>query len=99
VDRDIKVTPAPREPSKDKREPTPRDKSSIKEERREPTKEREKEKRRDKRPSPSGEFDGDLSSVSNSSNGSSMPTSGDVIVVDDPRGELKLILKIKFKRV
>lgn len=91
VDRDIKVTPAPREPSKDKREPTPREKSSIKEEKRESTKDREddrkKDKRREKRPSPSGDFDGDLSSVSNSSNGSSMPANTDVVIVDDHRGK------------
>lgn len=91
----VKKTPI-REPSKDKREPTPREKSSLKEEKKEPTKDRddgdrekkrEKEKRRDKR-SASAEFEGDLSSVSNSSNGSSMPLNNDVVIVDDQRGEI-----------
>lgn len=73
----------------------------VKEEKRErETKEREdvvdhgrkrdkdKERRRDKRPSspPADTFEGDLSSVSNSSNGS-MPTA-DVVIVDDQRGEI-----------
>ena len=90
--REVKKTPI-REPSKDKREPTPREKSTIKEEKKEPpTKERDdggekkKEKRRDKR-SASVEFEGDLSSVSNSSNGSSMPVNNDVVVVEDQRGK------------
>lgn len=89
--REVKKTPI-REPSKDKREPTPREKSTIKEEKKEPTKERDdgsekkKEKRRDKR-SASVEFEGDLSSVSNSSNGSSMPINNDVVVVEDQRGK------------
>lgn len=73
----------------------------VKEEKRErETKEREdvvdhsrkrdkdKERRREKRASspPADSFEGDLSSVSNSSNGSMQPTA-DLVIVDDQRGE------------
>lgn len=94
VEREIKITPA-REMSKDKREPTPREKSSIKEEKREikerdDKREKEKEKRREKRPTSPVEFEGDLSSVSNSSNGSIIQPSNtnDVVIFDDHRGKL-----------
>jgi hypothetical protein len=96
VEREIKITPA-REASKDKREPTPREKSMKKDERRErETKEREDEntrkrdkdeKKREKRPTSPVEFEGDLSSVSNSSTGSIQPTA-DVVIVEEPRGML-----------
>lgn len=89
----------PREP----REPTPRDKPvkeiKLREEKRE-TKDREepdharkrdkdKERRREKRATspPADAFEGDLSSVSNSSNGSIHPTA-DIVIVDDQRGEI-----------
>lgn len=84
------------------REPTPREKSvreSRPKERESTTKERdgidglkkrEKDKdarRREKRPtSPLPEFEGDLSSVSNSSNGSIQP-SADLVIVEDQRGK------------
>jgi THO complex subunit 2 len=91
VEREIKITPA-REMSKDKREPTPREISSIKEEKREikerdDKREKEKEKRREKRPTSPVEFEGDLSSVSNSSNGSIIQPSNtnDVVIVDEHR--------------
>lgn len=84
-----------REPT---REPTPREKSVkhvTREEKREredsevsKKRDKEKEKRvREKRPSspPVDAFEGDLSSVSNSSNGSIQ--TADVVVVDDHRGE------------
>lgn len=49
--------------------------------------EKEKERRREKRASsPPDTFEGDLSSVSNSSNGS-LPASADVVIVEDQRGE------------
>lgn len=58
------------------------------------SKKRDKDKdtrRREKRPtSPLPEFEGDLSSVSNSSNGSVQP-SADIVIVDDQRG--KTIIK------
>lgn len=70
-----------REPSKDsKREPTPREKSTVKDR----DEKREKDKRREKR-SASAEFEGDLSSVS--SNGSSMPNNADVVIVEEQRGK------------
>lgn len=83
--------------SKDKREPTPREKSTIKEEKREikerddkRDKEKEREKRREKRPTSPVEFEGDLSSVSNSSNGSIIQPSNanDVVIVDEHRGKV-----------
>jgi len=105
AEREIKKETPIREASRDKREPTPRDKllkeAIRKEEKREATREREesentrkrdgkeaKERRREKRQSspPADAFEGDLSSVSNSSNGSAMPNP-DLIVVDDHRGE------------
>lgn len=98
VEREIKITPV-REMSKDKREPTPREKSTIKEEKRE-IKERdekrvdkERDKRREKRPTSPVEFEGDLSSVSNSSNGSIIQPSNanDVVIVDEHRGEFMSI--------
>jgi hypothetical protein len=51
--------------------------------------EKEKERRREKRPSspPADQFEGDLSSVSNSSSGS-MPPTADLVIVDDQRGEI-----------
>lgn len=112
AEREIKKnTPTPvREPSRDQREPTPREKPvkevKAKEDKRE-TKEREesdqvrkrdkdnKERRREKRqtsPAAADTFEGDLSSVSNSSNGSIHP-SGDVVIVEDQRGENLLLLK------
>lgn len=100
VEREVKITPA-REISKDRREPTPREKSVKEEKRDRETKEREdsehnrkrekeKDKRREKRPSSPVEFEGDLSSVSNSSNGSIQPNS-DVVIVDEPKGNNYLI--------
>ncbi|KAG5670760.1 hypothetical protein PVAND_001001 [Polypedilum vanderplanki] len=92
VERDVKITPA-REASKDKREPTPREKSTKKEERHdretkerddEYTRKRDKEKKREKRPSSPVEFEGDLSSVSNSSTGS-IQHNAEVINIDEPR--------------
>lgn len=99
VEREIKITPA-REMSKDKREPTPREKSTIKEEKREikerddkRDKEKEREKRREKRPTSPVEFEGDLSSVSNSSNGSIIQPSNanDVVIVDEHRGKFHIL--------
>lgn len=51
---------------------------------------KEKERRREKRPSspPADTFEGDLSSVSNSSNGSLHPAA-DLVIVDDLRGEFE----------
>lgn len=50
---------------------------------------KEKEKRREKRATspPTDTFEGDLSSVSNSSNGSMLPTA-DVVIVEEHRGEI-----------
>lgn len=50
---------------------------------------KDKERRREKRRStpPPDTFEGDLSSVSNSSNGSLQP-SADLVIVDDQRGEI-----------
>lgn len=94
VEREIKKETPVREPST--REPTPREKSvkhSARDEKREreesPKKrDKDKEKRRDKRATspPTDTFEGDLSSVSNSSNGSMLPTA-DVVIVDDHRGK------------
>lgn len=105
VEREIKITPA-REMSKDKREPTPREKSTIKEEKREikerddkrVDKEKEREKRREKRPTSPVEFEGDLSSVSNSSNGSMIQPSNanDVVIVDEHRGKLMTFFYYSF---
>lgn len=105
VEREIKITPA-REMSKDKREPTPREKSTIKEEKREikerddkrVDKEKEREKRREKRPTSPVEFEGDLSSVSNSSNGSMIQPSNanDVVIVDEHRGKLMTFFHYSF---
>lgn len=54
---------------------------------------KEKDRRREKRPtSPLPEFEGDLSSVSNSSNGSIHPAA-DIVIVEDQRGE---IIKIYY---
>jgi hypothetical protein len=49
---------------------------------------KDKERRREKRATspPADTFEGDLSSVSNSSNGSMQPTA-DLVIVDDQRGE------------
>lgn len=102
AEREIKKETPAREPSQSQREPTPREKSvkevKSKEEKRE-TKEREdvdgvrkrdkdKERRREKRPSSplADTFEGDLSSVSNSSNGSIHPIP-DVVVVEEQRGK------------
>lgn len=99
-----KETPAREQSRDVIREPTPREKSvkevKPKEEKRDrETRERddvdlkkqpkEKERRREKRatsPLPDA-FEGDLSSVSNSSNGSIHPVA-DVVIVEEPRGEL-----------
>lgn len=98
-----KETPA-REASRDQgREPTPREKSvkevKVKDEKREEVdharkRDKDKERRREKRPtSPLPDtFEGDLSSVSNSSSGSLHP-SAELVIVDDQRGE-----KFKFSR-
>lgn len=51
--------------------------------------EKDKERRREKRATspPADAFEGDLSSVSNSSNGSIPPTA-DIVIVDDQRGKI-----------
>lgn len=101
AERELKKETPAREPSRDQgREPTPREKSvkEVKPKERE-TKERDdtdssrkrekdKVKRREKRPtSPLPDtFEGDLSSVSNSSNGSMHPTA-DLVIVEDSRGK------------
>lgn len=104
VEREVKTETPVREST---REPTPREKSvkHSREEKRErqesPKKQREKEKdkekRRDKRATspPTDTFEGDLSSVSNSSNGSMHPTA-DVVIVDDQRGKQFFAIKINF---
>lgn len=90
-----KETPA-REASRDQGREATREKSikevKVKDEKREEDhsrkRDKEKERRREKRPSspPPDTFEGDLSSVSNSSNGSLHPTA-DLVIVDDQRGE------------
>jgi hypothetical protein len=94
VERQVKITPV-RESSKDKRDPTPHEKSVKREDRHdretkeredENVRKREKERKREKRPSPPAEFEGDLSSVSNSSTGSIQPNA-DVVIVEEPRGK------------
>lgn len=92
----------PSRDTREPREPTPREKplKEVKVEEKRETKERDepdhakkrdkdKERRREKRPTspPAADtFEGDLSSVSNSSNGSIHP-SADLVIVDDQRGK------------
>lgn len=61
--------------------------------------EKEREKRREKRPStpPVDTFEGDLSSVSNSSTGS-IPNA-EVVVVDDHRGKNEIKIQLNCKLI
>lgn len=98
VEREVKKETPAREPSRDQgREPTPREKSvkevRVKNEKIEDVdqgrkRDKDKERRREKRPtSPIPDtFEGDLSSVSNSSNGSLQPNA-DLVIVEEQRGE------------
>lgn len=99
AEREIKKETPAREASRDQgREPTPREKSvkevKVKNEKVEDPdsarkRDKDKDRRRVKRPSspPADHFEGDLSSVSNSSSGSSQPNA-DLVIVEDIRGEL-----------
>lgn len=98
AEREIKKETPAREASRDQgREPTPREKSvkevKMKNEKVDETdhprkRDKEKDRRLEKRatsPLPDT-FEGDLSSVSNSSNGSLQPNA-DLVIVDDQRGK------------